>query len=164
MWPDADDQQRLAPDVAVEALPPPAVALVGDHLGHAVVEHEDGHRRVLRRAAAVDAAAVGEHRTGRQPVERHQVVHAGGVRVHPLEPRRPLREILARDVRSEHHIRGLQAFLEHVAVVADGSPHQTAQRGAARERLAHPLAVRLEHPVEGARVLDVQMNSGLRHR
>ena len=160
---DPDDQQRLAADVAVEALDPAALSLVGDHLGHAVVEHEDGHCRVLGRAAAMDPSAVGEHRAGWQPVERHQVVHAGAVRVHPLEPRRAAREIVARDVPREHHVRRLQPLLEHVAVVADRGPHHATQRRATREGLAQTLAVGFEHRTKSADILDVEMNPGLGH-
>jgi two-component system cell cycle sensor histidine kinase PleC len=46
-------------------------------LGHVVVEHHQRHQRELARFRPVDAAAVGEHRLLRQPVQREERLDAG---------------------------------------------------------------------------------------
>ena len=67
---DANDQQGLAVDAAIEGLFPSGGALVGYHFRYPVVEHQHGHDGVLIRPLAMNASVIGKGDIVRQPVER----------------------------------------------------------------------------------------------
>src|SRR5208282_6137833 len=64
---DAEDQEALSRDPAVEGRLPARAALVGDDARQLVVEHEERHDGVFVGLGPVHAAAVGEDNTPRQP-------------------------------------------------------------------------------------------------
>src|ERR1700730_1283175 len=118
----ADDQQRLSVDRTVEGLLPTRAPVVVHDSRHPVVQHENGHERVLVGLLAMDAAAVGQDAAGRQPVEWHQMIDAGSVSVDPAKARRLPRQVLAVDAPTEQDIRGPHGARIDVAVIADLEP------------------------------------------
>ena len=67
------------------------------------VEQDDGADRIFAGFRCVDAAAVGQHH-----IRRHagnEFFNPGEDRLHPSQPRRPLRQVLARKIPDQQYLR-----------------------------------------------------------
>ena len=75
---EADEDDAVpGEDGAVRHLPN-AVALVGEYIGHAVDEHEQRHEAVFAGLGGVGTAVVEQGDAVGKPVERRELIEAGG--------------------------------------------------------------------------------------
>ena len=160
----ADHQQGLAGDPGVEGLLPAPRALIGDHLGHPVVEHQHRHDRVLVGARAVDPAVVGEHDVVGQPVEGREMLDSGAGGVDPAQLGRPGGDVAVIDIPAHQRVGIGDPAVEIGAIVADAAIDPVGEVGKARERRRQAVLGDLEDRAEAGIVLDMQADSLIRHR
>ena len=129
------DQRGFPRHAARKKLPPPAIALLGDDLGHAGVQQRIGHAHELLGLYAMCPAVIRECGARREPVERQNTIDPGRGGVHPPEARRALRQIFSSLGHANHDVGRLQRIAQGVAIRANGrvqAPRQAAVPVASR--------------------------------
>src|SRR5580704_7448815 len=120
---DPDDEDGLAANPVGEQLLPSGEALMRNVPRNLVVEHQERHDGIFLGLVAVDASAVGEDSTRRQPVEGHEMSDARAMRMDPAQLRSLFCKLRPVELVAEQHLGGPDRLFENVAVAPDREFH-----------------------------------------